>query len=140
MKLLRPLALIVCALVSVLIVSPVARGAPGDQGTGTVTIVFNTPEGVPGLTELVTDRGVVAAVATKALTGTTSSSTLSVPAGVYKIEPRPVMAAGLRYIGIPGSNAVNVTAGAKRTITVRYGLSEGLQHLEVTHLAADKVA
>jgi hypothetical protein len=140
MKLLRPLALIVCALVSVLTFSPLAHAAPGDQGIGTLTIVFNTPEGVPGLTELVTNGGVVAGVAAKALTGTTSSTTLSVPAGVYKIEPRPVMAAGLRYIGIPDSNAVNMTAGAKRTITVRYGLSKGLQHLEVTDLAADKVA
>ena len=140
MKLLRLLALIVCGLLSLLIVSPVAHAAPGDKGMGTVTIVYNTPEGVPGLTELVTNRGAVAGVATKAPTETTSSSTLSIPAGVYKIEPRPVMAAGLRYIGIPSSNEVNLTAGAKRTITVRYGLSKGLQHLEVTDLASDKVA
>src|SRR6476660_9649264 len=75
----------------VLVATPLAYAAPNPSGTSAVVVKFETPDGVPGLAELVTNKGAVSAVAAKTASGASAVQTLGVAAGVYKVEPRPVM-------------------------------------------------
>jgi hypothetical protein len=108
-----------------------AQAAPGDSK---VVVKFETPDEVPGLAEVVNDKSNVAGVATKEAAGTTASETLTVKAGVYKVEARPVMSGGLRYVGVPSRKTINVAAGGTTTVLVTYHLSKGLQEIHATEI------
>jgi hypothetical protein len=124
----------------VLAATPLAYAAPNPSGGSTVVVKFETPDGVPGLAELVTNKGAVSAVAAKPASGATAVQTLAVAAGVYKVEPRPVMSGGLRYVGVPAPQTVNLKAGATTTVVVTYHLSNGLQEIHATQIEATGIS
>jgi hypothetical protein len=124
----------------VLAATPLAYAAPNPSGNSTVVVKFETPDGVPGLAELVTNQGAVSAVATKSASGATAVQTLAVAAGVYKVEPRPVMSGGLRYVGVPKPQTVNLKAGATTTVVVTYHLSNGLREIHPTQIQATSIS
>lgn len=140
MKPSRLLALSSFVLALLLVAPTQAMSAPGPSKPAAVVITFSTPDGVPGLTELLTTRGAVGGVTTKAVAGITATTSVTVPAGVYKVEPRPVMAGGVRYVGVPSSNTVKAKAGTTANVTVTYTKSKGVQDLTVTNLTPTSVS
>ena len=136
---LRLFALLILASSLVFGAAAPAHAKPPSGGGSTLIVKFETPDGVPGLAEVVNNKGAVLGVATKGTDGSTAEQTLTLPGGVYKVKPRPVMSGGLRYVGVPSAKTVHVAGGTK-TVLVRYRLSKGLQEVHATKVTATSIS
>ncbi|WP_148613415.1 hypothetical protein [Nocardioides rubriscoriae] len=105
--------------------------------TGTLVLVIDAPDGVPGTVGL--QSGSQSRVATKPPAGTSATVRLSVPAGSWRVAPRDVVGESALYAGIADRAVLSVAPGGTATATVAYSAVPSVRDLHVTAIEPTRV-
>jgi hypothetical protein len=110
----------------------VAHTAQADSGDGTLSVIINTPDGVPANVML---DGKTELVAAKPPPGATTTVTESIASGAYHVNLPPVNYNGARYVGGSSMPEAVVRPGQTTTLTVTYSAEDGARDLHVTAIS-----
>ncbi|MDP5183873.1 choice-of-anchor L domain-containing protein [Blastococcus sp. BMG 814] len=125
----------VLALVGVLIFP--AAAAPRAGALGTIEVIISAPDGVPAIVNL---AGRSQYIAAKPPSGTSTTVTLAVGAGTYRVEPRTVTFDGQVYPGRAVRPTVTVRAGQTAQVAVEFAAADAARDLHATAVEQTSVS